>query len=262
VKKQLRDWPIVQQETACKRCANGGKLAAGLESRVWRGGNQAVRITAANAGVLCGISGLEHGFFETLQGSARPAGFLIDAIGPAQRFWPGGGETAFTLVPNFMVTGVLAMLASLAVIAWSLWFLQRRYGAAGLLLLSAVQFLVGGGFAQNFIALLAGAAAAQIRVQLDGFLGVVPRNLRRGLAVLWPWLLGTFAMGFAAAMFAAVFGFIPIFSAAFRMGPQDLTAVLYPLGISLLGLFALSIIAALARDAERSPAPVQAGLPV
>src|SRR5512141_2939572 len=90
--------------------------------------NLATRTIVSIVGILCGISGLEHGFFETLQGPVAPEGLLISAIGPAQRFWPGGTETAFTIVPNFLITGLLAMLASLAVIAWSIWFISGRYG--------------------------------------------------------------------------------------------------------------------------------------
>jgi hypothetical protein len=67
----------------------------------------ATRVIAATAGVLCGISGLEHGFFEIRQGNTAPATLLISAIGSANRFWPGGTETALTVVPNYLVTGIL-----------------------------------------------------------------------------------------------------------------------------------------------------------
>ena len=123
---------------------------------------RATRVIASTAGVLCGISGLEHGFFETLQGSTAPNALLISAIGPAQRFWPGGAETALTIVPNFLVTGILAMIASLMVILWSAAFIQRKHGALIFLALSLVQFLVGGGFAQILLVPIIAAGATQI----------------------------------------------------------------------------------------------------
>ena len=30
-------------------------------------------------------------------------------------------------IPNFLITGILAMLISLALIVWALWFVQRRH---------------------------------------------------------------------------------------------------------------------------------------
>ncbi len=41
----------------------------------------AARILAAAFGAGAGLLGLEHGFFETRQGSASPGGLVIHAIG-------------------------------------------------------------------------------------------------------------------------------------------------------------------------------------
>ena len=60
-------------------------------------------------GVICGLSGFEHGFFEMLQGNIVPKSQMINAIGEANRFWQYGTEPAFTIIPNFFVTGILAM---------------------------------------------------------------------------------------------------------------------------------------------------------
>jgi len=129
---------------------------------------QATRIIVSTAGVLCGLSGLEHGFFETLQGNVPPNGLLFAAIGPANRFWPGGTEYALSVIPNLLVTGILAMLASLAVIIWSAAFIHKKFGWVVFLGLSIAQFLVGGGFGQIFIVLAAAAAATQINASHRG----------------------------------------------------------------------------------------------
>jgi hypothetical protein len=146
---------------------------------------RATRVIASTAGVLCGISGLEHGFFETLQGSTAPNALLISAIGPAQRFWPGGAETALTIVPNFLVTGILAMIASLMVILWSAAFIQRKHGALIFLALSLVQFLVGGGFAQILLVPIIAAGATQINGSLNWVRRIFPLSVRRVLAKSW-----------------------------------------------------------------------------
>lgn len=58
----------------------------------------ATKILTATIGVICGISGLEHGFFETLQGNIAPKFHIINgsrmiyAIEDAQRFWKYGYE--------------------------------------------------------------------------------------------------------------------------------------------------------------------------
>lgn len=216
--------------------------------------NRATRITVSVTGILCGISGLEHGIFETLQGSTAPESLLISAIGPAQRFWPGGTETAFTIVPNFLLTGILAVLASLAVITWSGWFISRRYGAAVFLLLSILQFLVGGGFAQIFLVVLIAAAATQIRPRLT-WLRVLPASARRFLAHVWPWLLLLYSLSLSGAMVAAITGYFPLLSNLFALDTQALPGFLIVLGYATLGLLPLAILAGFAVDAGRALFP-------
>jgi hypothetical protein len=204
----------------------------------------------STVGILCGISGLEHGFFETLQGNITPNGLLISAIGPANRFWPGGTETALTVIPNFLITGLLAMLASLAVIVWSAAFIHRRGGAAVFLLLSIFQFLVGGGFAQIFLVLITASAATQINHLWNGWRVLLPANVRRLLGRLWLWLLIIFALSLCSAIFAAIFGYIPVVSSLFNLGENSFTDFLYLFGYFMLGLLPLTILSGIAHDVE------------
>ena len=94
----------------------------------------ATRILATTIGVICGISGLEHGFFEALQGNVTPVIRMVSgkpmiyAIGDANRFWQYGFEYAYTVIPNFLITGILAMIAGLLVITWSAGFIQKKIG--------------------------------------------------------------------------------------------------------------------------------------
>jgi hypothetical protein len=55
------------------------------------------------------------------------------------------GEPAMTLVPNLLVTGILAALLSLALLLWAVLFVQRENGARVMILLSIALLLVGGG---------------------------------------------------------------------------------------------------------------------
>jgi hypothetical protein len=65
------------------------------------------------------VAGLEEGLVEILQGSAAPSDPAVDAIGPLRRLWGHGTEPALTLIPNLLVTGIVATLVSLLVVVWA-----------------------------------------------------------------------------------------------------------------------------------------------
>lgn len=149
----------------------------------------ATRATASTVGVLTGLLGIEHGYFETLQGNVAPSGMMIHAIGPPcqpDKVWHGC-EPAMTLVPNFFVTGVLAIIVGLMVILWSAAFIQRKNGGVVLILLSIALLLVGGGLAPIPLGIIAGAAATRINAPLTWWRAHLSVNARRLLAKVWPW---------------------------------------------------------------------------
>ena len=53
---------------------------------------------------------------------------FILAIGAAQKMWPHGDEPAFTLIPNYFISGIAAMIVGLMIIVWSLFLLRRSTG--------------------------------------------------------------------------------------------------------------------------------------
>ena len=110
--------------------------------------NEATRTNVATLGTILGISGICHGFFEGLQGPIPTSGFIISAIGDAQKMWPHGNEPAFTLIPNFLISGIAAMVVGFAIIVWSLGFVHKKFGPTIFLLLFILLLLVGGGIAQ------------------------------------------------------------------------------------------------------------------
>ena len=79
---------------------------------------------------LLAFAGFEHGFFEALQGNRATGGFFIQAIGESIRWWQYGDEGAFTLVPNFLITGILAMLFAVATLVWAIVGVRRKRGGA------------------------------------------------------------------------------------------------------------------------------------
>jgi hypothetical protein len=163
----------------------------------------ATRIVAASFGILAGIAGLEHSCFEILQGGARPAGLMFASMGPPcvpEEIW-NACEPAMSLLPSFLITGILTMLLSLAIILWSTALVQRKHGGLVLMLLSVTLLLLGGGFFPPLIGLIGGAAGSRINKPLP------PQpagGLLRFTATLWPWplvilmvwILGQFPVGY------------------------------------------------------------------
>jgi len=66
-----------------------------------------------------------------------------------------------TIVPNLLITGILCIVVSLAVVAWAAALVQRSRGGLVLILLSVAMLLVGGGFAPPLMGLLAGVAGIE-----------------------------------------------------------------------------------------------------
>jgi hypothetical protein len=171
--------------------------------------NRATRIIVSTIGVVLGIAGFNHGFFETLQGNTPTTGLIISAIGEEQRMWLYGGEEAFTIVPNFLITGLLAMVVSLAIIIWSVGFIQTKYGPTIFLLLFMTLFLVGGGIGQVLYFLPTWAVATRINKPLTWWEQVLPSKLRKPLGNAWPFTLTVAVICFSLALAIAITGYVP-----------------------------------------------------
>lgn len=215
------------------------------DSKSTLGGNNATRVVATTIGVLVGLAGIEHGILELLQGHVRPAGTMIDAIGPDQRLWEYAAETAFTIVPSFLLTGILAIFVGLLVTIWSLAYLDRKHGPLVLLLLCTALFLVGGGFAPPiFMGVLAVATATRIDKPLRFWRAALPEVVRGFLARLWPWPLVFSVLTFVVAVEIAIFGYPLLW-----LFPPDTTyAAQFTIALVSLGLMLFSILVAFAYD--------------
>jgi hypothetical protein len=212
----------------------------------------ATRILTTTLGVLVGLAGINHGVFEFLQGNVRPDGYMIDAIGPAQRFWEYGVETALTIIPNFQISGILAMIFGLLVVIWAVVFVQRKFGAVVLLFLSVVLFLVGGGFAPIFLTILAFVTATRIDKTSNLWSSSLPASIRRFFARLWPWSLIVSVVSFVIAVEIAIFGY-PIL---WVLDAETTFSIQMTLGFVMLVLAILAVPAALAYDAAQDDVQV------
>lgn len=170
----------------------------------------ATRVIATTIGVFFGLfSGVNHGLFEILQGNKPTDGLVINAIGEGQRFWVAGTEPAFTLIPNFMLTGIASIIVGLAIVIWSIWLLPGKHGRTVFLGLFLLSFLVGGGMGQAFFFIPAWAFATRIDKPLTWWRKMLPRSSWPILSRLWiiTLLLATITMLIGLEM--AIFGYFP-----------------------------------------------------
>lgn len=126
---------------------------------------RATRVIASTVGAFAGLLGIEHGIFEILQGYTTTGGLLIDAIGPQTGV--AGSEPALTIIPNFFITSIIATIISIIVIIWAVKFIDRKHGGLILIILSIIQFLIGGGLAPISLGIIAGLVATRINKPLN-----------------------------------------------------------------------------------------------
>lgn len=203
---------------------------------------------ATTLGILIGICGVIHGFFEALQGYQSTDGFFIFAVGKGNSWtlWTQGSEGAFTIVPNFLVTGLCAMIVGIALAVWSAFYNKAKKGSLVFILVGICLFLVGGGVAQVPFIVLTAAIITRINKPLNWWQNNIPKKLRRILTKLWFWLLISFLVLFATAFEVSIFGFFP-----FINDPNTLLMICwFTLGFATV-LLLLSIIGAFSFDKER-----------
>jgi len=163
----------------------------------------ATKTIATWFGIIAGIAGLEHGYFEILQANTKPVSLMFPSMGPPcipEEIW-NACEPAMSILPNFLMTGILSVVIGLLIMIWSGIFMQHRHGGTILILLSIVLLLFGGGFFPPVIGIVGGAAGMKINKPLGG---KQANGLLRSAAKLWPcplvvflvWVLGQVPVGY------------------------------------------------------------------
>jgi hypothetical protein len=204
------------------------------------GPRKATQFTASVIGVFFGLlSGVNHGIFEILQGNLPTSGLVINAIGEAQRFWPEGTEPAFTLIPNYCLTGIVSILVGITIVIWSLRRLEDKQGPVVYLGLFILSFLVGGGMGQAFFFI----PASIFLMRRGKFPRWLPQRSRPFLSQLWPAVLVLAVLTMLVGLEMAIFGWLPGVSNSAQLHNLNM---LFVFG-SLL-LFILTFIAASARE--------------
>jgi hypothetical protein len=155
----------------------------------------AKHLFVAVMGAWMGLAGVEHGVGEILQGNAAPAGVMILSWPDSAFFQSLGGEPALTVLPNMLVTGLLAVFFSLLYAGWAIWGSQHRHHGWGLVLLAVLMLLFGGGIFPPILGMLIGAAALGRRRVADRH---PVSGMRRLLGRAWPWIFGACCLAWLA----------------------------------------------------------------
>jgi len=100
---------------------------------------------------------------------------------------------AITIIPNLLLTVILAIIFSCLVIIWSVRFVHKKNGVLILLGLSITQMLVGGGWVID-LAIITCILATKIDKPLNWWISHLPTKLRLWLAKLLPSSLVIYAI--------------------------------------------------------------------
>ena len=123
--------------------------------------------------ILVGLGGALHGVFEILQGNRPTEGIILSEIG------------ALTIINNYLYTGIAAVIVGSLVIIWAIGFMNRRMWPSVFVILCILLFIVGGGFAQVLVIIIAWTVSTQIHSPLSWWEKTIPHRIRSVFARLW-----------------------------------------------------------------------------
>ena len=125
------------------------------------------RIAASIIGMLAGILSALHGYAEILHHNLKLIGFLFEAhtgrllINLPVSEWTGW--IALSIVPNFLITGLLAITISIVVVTWALFFIREKNSGLILIIFSIMLIPFGGGTIPPFFGIIAGVIGLGIK---------------------------------------------------------------------------------------------------
>jgi len=200
----------------------------------------AVRVVATTFGIVVALAGLEHGTGEILQGSVPPPALVFESWPKSAFLQILSGEPAMSIIPNLLIAGLITVLFSLALIAWSATGMKTAYGGAGLIVLSLLLLLAGGGLGPPLMLFTVGLAATRMHRPLDWWRKRSRESSPPLFAKQWRALLIASVVGYLALLPG-----IPVAEQLF--GPLNAGIVVAVIIFSFVSFF-LAIIAALAAD--------------
>jgi hypothetical protein len=151
--------------------------------------NKATMTLFLTLGILTGAMGIEHGIGEVLQGYRPTDGIFILSWPNSAFFEIMSGEPAMTIVPNYLVTGLLAIFFSGAFLIVLVKSDLERKAITILFALLILMLLAGGGFGPPILGLITVPIAFKRNSPLKTW-SKLPTKFHSILSRLWPWSFG------------------------------------------------------------------------
>jgi hypothetical protein len=200
-------------------------------------------------GIIVSVAGIEHGIGEILQGNHAPTGVMIES-------WPGSpffrmlaGEPAMTIIPNLLVTGILAIFTTLLFLLLStVW--NRKKMAGWMMIPTAIAMLLcGAGMCPPILVIILGVATIIMNTPLRKKHPQQPPRSQQFLARLWP---GSLIISLVSWLM--IFPGLPLLDYYGDVNDPILVAVLV---FMALGTLLMTLIFARARDGVSSSRSVE-----
>jgi hypothetical protein len=156
--------------------------------------NKATTTMFLTLGILSGIMGIEHGIGEVLEGYRPTNGIFILSWPDSMFFEIMAGEPAMTLIPNYLVTGLLAIFFSAAFLIVLVKSGLDKKALMIPLALLVLMLLFGGGFGPPILGVIAVLIALKRNSQLKTW-SRLPLELHSVLSKVWPWSFGLCLLG-------------------------------------------------------------------
>ena len=156
--------------------------------------NKVTSILFLTLGILTGIMGIEHGIGEVLEGY-RPTGGIFILSWPDSAFFDiMSGEPAMTIIPNYLITGLLAIFFSCVFLVAFVKFGLDRNIFIILFALLTLMLLTGGGFGPPILGIIAVLIALKRNSSLKTW-AKLPLKIHSAFSGLWPWSFGICLLG-------------------------------------------------------------------
>lgn len=156
--------------------------------------NKATTALFLTLGILAGIMGIEHGIGEVLEGY-RPTESIYILSWPNSTFFAiMAGEPAMTIIPNYLVTGLLAIFFSCLFLVVLVKSSLNGKTLTILFALLILMLLTGGGFGPPILGIIAVLIACKRHSPLRTW-SKLPPKFHSVLSRLWPWSFGLCLIG-------------------------------------------------------------------
>ncbi len=161
--------------------------------------------------------------------------------------WFYGTEHLLSSVPSMIRTGILTMGVSIAIMIWSVWFVQKVFGPTVLLFLFMLLYLLVGSTGQLVYSILIWLVATRINRPLTPWRKVLPVNIRSRLGKLYPYPLIAGSLIYLTGLAIAVSGLN-----IRRVDPENLIVIDRSFLLAGAVLFMFTFVAGFAYDIQQA----------